>query len=260
MEHSKIRIRLDDIYSKYNRRELVDPDPLMFLYNYDAKIDKEIIGLVASSLAYGRVAQILKSVKKVTTILGPSPSEYLLKVDRTTLQKELKDFKHRFTNGEEMAAFLWAIKNLIKTFGSIEDCFMAGYTASNKDMLKAIRSFTDKIRNFYDTNNSLMPDANKSSACKRLNLFLKWMVRRDDVDPGCWTKLKASELIIPLDTHMFRFGTCAGFTKRKNADMLAATEITNGFKKIHPSDPTKYDFAITRFGIRSDMCWKDLGI
>lgn len=255
-----LKDRLEEIYLKYNKRELVDPDPLVFLYNYKKTADKELVGLIASSLAYGRVAQILKSVKTVLDIMGKEPSKYISSNDKDTFLKTFKNFKHRFTDGREMAMFLWGIKNIIKEYDSIENCFKTGHNNKNQNILPALKFFSNEIRKYIgDKKNSLLPDANKNSACKRINLYLKWMIRKDDVDPGCWSNLDPSLLIIPLDTHMYRFGTCAGWTKRKNADMQTAIEITNGFKKISPQDPAKYDFAITRFGIRSDMYWKDLG-
>ena len=105
---------------------------------------------------------------------------------------------------------------------------------------------------------SLLPDPSRGSAVKRLNLYLRWMVRKDDVDPGGWEDVPASKLIVPLDTHMYHFGQCYGFTCRKSADLKTAIEITRGFRQLNPEDPVKYDFAITRFGIRNELCWDDL--
>lgn len=255
-----LKDKLEEIYLKYNKRELVDPDPLVFVYDYKKKEDKELVGLIASSLAYGRVAQILKSVRIVLDVMGSSPSKYIKISDKEQFKKDFKDFKHRFTDGKEMASFLFGIKDIIDRYGSIENCFLKGHKSSDADISPALKFFSQEMRRSMGKGpNSLLPDAEKSSACKRVNLYLKWMVRKDDVDPGCWSKIDPSKLIIPLDTHMYHFGTCAGWTKRKNADMRTALEITQGFKEIAPKDPAKYDFAITRFGIRSDMCWKELG-
>ena len=255
-----LKDRLEEIYIKYNKRELVDPDPLVFLYNYKNNLDKEIVGLTASALAYGRVAQILKSVKIVLDIMGKEPSKYIRDVEKQELIKTFKNFKHRFTDGKDMSLFLWGIKNVLIEYGSIENCFTKHHKNSEQNIIPALKFFSDEMQKLTgQKKNTLLPDANKNSACKRINLFLKWMVRKDDVDPGCWTKIAPDKLIIPLDTHMYKFGTCAGWTKRKSADMKTALEITEGFKKIAPNDPTKYDFAITRFGIRNDMYWKDLG-
>ncbi len=101
----------------------------------------------------------------------------------------------------------------------------------------------------------LLPSPGKGSACKRLNLFLRWMVRSDDVDPGGWSGVDAGKLIVPLDTHMHRMGLEVGLTRRKQADMQAALEVTRAFRTIAPEDPVRYDFALTRLGIHDiSMC------
>ena len=105
-----------------------------------------------------------------------------------------------------------------------------------------------------------MPDPSKGSACKRLALYLRWMVRNDEVDPGGWKMVDPSALLIPLDTHMFNICTTLGLCSRKAADGRSAIEITEAFKKVCPEDPVRYDFALTRFGIRSDMKLEDLFI
>ncbi len=255
-----LKKKLEDIYSKYNKRELVDPDPLVFLYNYKEQKNIELVGLIASSLAYGRVAQIIKSVNNVLSKMGKNPYEYLINSDKKSLEDEFIKFKHRFTTGEELVSFLIATKSILKNYGSIQNSFLEKYKTSDPNIIPSLKFFSNEMKKIMGkTSNSLLPDPEKNSACKRINLYLKWMIRKDDVDLGVWNKIGTDKLIIPLDTHMYRFGSCAKWTKRKNADMRTAIEITEGFRKISPKDPTKYDFAITRFGIRSDMCWKELG-
>jgi uncharacterized protein (TIGR02757 family) len=250
---------LDLIYQKYNKRELVDPDPLMFLYDYKRPEDREIVGLISATLAYGRVAQILKSIKAVLHPLGKNPHSYLLGTSKKEINAALKGFKHRFTTDEEMAGLLIGIKEIISKHGTLQDLFYDDMNPKDENILPALGSFVRQIKKAGSIKKStLLSDPQMGSACKRLNLFLRWMVRSDIVDPGGWTKIPAGKLIVPLDTHMYRFGKCYGFTKRKAADMNTAIEITNGFRKFEPSDPVKYDFAITRFGIHPDMCWDDL--
>ena len=116
---------LNRLYRKYNRRRYVHPDPVEFLYRFDAPGDREIVGLVASSLAYGRVAQIHASVETVLEILGPSPGRYLARTDRTALNRELNGFVHRFARGRHLAGLLTGAKAAIRRFGSLECCFMA---------------------------------------------------------------------------------------------------------------------------------------
>ena len=250
---------LDLIYSKYNRRELVDPDPLVFLYNYKKPEDRELVGLVASSLAYGRVAQILKSVNIILKFLGPSPHQFIIDTPKKDIVAGIKGFKHRFTTDEEMSGFLIGIKESVSEYGTLQNLFYEFSSKQDENILPALSKFIQKIKASGNIKkSSLLSDPQMGSACKRLNLFLRWMVRHDVVDPGGWDRISTEKLIIPLDTHMYHFGKCYGLTKRNAADMKTAIEITNGFKKFDSMDPTKYDFSITRFGIRSDMCWDNL--
>ncbi len=257
--HKISKQKLETVYKRYNKRELVDPDPLVFLYDYNNVKDREIVGLIAATLAYGRVAQILKNVKKVLTVLGSSPTSYLSNNEPVQIERDLKGFKHRFTTDHEMTALLVAIKKAIKKYGSLEELFLHSYRKDHENIIPALAGFVNELKSLGGIKkSSLLSDPTMESACKRLNLYLRWMVRCDKVDPGGWSSVPPSKLLIPLDTHMFKFGKCYSFTSRKNAGLKTVVEITAGFKKIAPQDPTKYDFAITRFGIRSDMCWQQL--
>ncbi|MBW2648659.1 MAG: TIGR02757 family protein [Deltaproteobacteria bacterium] len=244
---------LEHLYGKYNRRAFVHPDPLEFLYDYENLRDREIAGLIASSLAYGRVSQILKSVSNVLEKMMPSPSRFIEESSMKSLLRTFSSFKHRFTTGEEIAAMLFGMKNVIMKYSSLHACFKTGFTNNGESVLPAITEFAKELSSGFDCrSNSLLPLPAKGSACKRLNLFLRWMVRRDDVDPGGWDDIPPSKLVIPLDTHMHRICLALGFTKRKQADMKTALEITRSFQVIAPHDPVRYDFALTRLGIRKD--------
>ncbi|MBN1593761.1 MAG: TIGR02757 family protein [Candidatus Coatesbacteria bacterium] len=247
---------LEQLYEKYNRREYVHPDPIEFLYYFDTVGDREIVGLIASSLAYGRVVQILRSIKMVLDKIGPSPREFLLNVSEEELRRRLLRFKHRFTTGEEMVEMLLSAKSLIERHGSLHECFTSGLNDKETTVLQALERFSDKLisRNGdrEGAKNSLIPSPGLGSACKRINLFLRWMVREDEVDPGGWDGVPKSKLMIPLDTHMHRIGLALGLTGKKCADGRCAAEITEAFRKIEPDDPARYDFALTRLGIRPD--------
>lgn len=251
---------LEKIYSTYNRYEFIHPDPLEFLHGYKLAEDREIVGIIASSLAYGRVAQILNSVNFVLKQMGPSPREYIESATRKKLEAAFSGFKHRFTTGREMTDFLLGISRIIHDHGSLYRCFSGHYAAHEADIPKALGSFVKEIKSYTETGyNSLLPCPEKKSACKRLHLFLRWMVREDEVDVGGWTGIHPSKLVVPLDTHMHRIGMLLGLTERKQADMRTALEITQAFSMIIPDDPVKYDFALTRFGIRDDLDLSLLG-
>jgi uncharacterized protein (TIGR02757 family) len=241
---------LEKIYSKYNRREFVHPDPLEFLYQYNGKRDREIVALIASSLAYGRVQQILRSVTKVLTAMGP-PAEFVGTVSEPETSRLFRRFKHRFTTGAEIAALLSGIGRILDRYGSLNECFVFLSNAEDETVLPALTSFAQALQGACDSKcETLIPNPQKGSACKRLNLFLRWMVRKDDVDPGGWNRISTQKLIVPLDTHMHRIALKYGLTERKAADLRAALEVTRAFARFSPEDPVRYDFALTRPGIQ----------
>ncbi|MDQ1329805.1 MAG: hypothetical protein QG578_67 [Thermodesulfobacteriota bacterium] len=249
-----IKKNLDKLYLKYNKREYVHPDPLEFLYSYRDIRDREIAGLIASSLAYGRVARILTSVSSVLDKMGSSPYSFIRNSTLSSLGKTCGGFRHRFAGDENLTALLTGLKRVLEEYGSLHACFLKGVGKKDETVLKGLDFFTGKIiSGCCGKPGHLIPLVTKGSACKRLNLYLRWMVRKDDVDPGGWDKIPPSMLIIPLDVHMHRISRLIGFTDRKQADLRTALEITSCFRKLAPDDPVKYDFALTRFGIRADM-------
>lgn len=250
MIHKISKAHLENLYNKYNHREFVHPDPIEFLYDYENLYDREIVGLIASSLAYGRVEQILKSVNLVLKRM-PAPSAFLQCSSFESLRRVFSDFKHRFTTGQDLAAMLFGVKHIIEKYGSLYACFTGKLEEEHDSVLPALFAF---IRELYfgnesTTPNTLIPLPTRGSACKRLNLFLRWMVRQDEVDPGGWSKVPAFKLIVPLDTHLHRICLSLNLTKRKQANMQTACEITSAFKAMTPEDPLRYDFVLTRLGI-----------
>jgi uncharacterized protein (TIGR02757 family) len=244
--------RLETLYRKYNRREFVHPDPLEFLYPYEELREREIVAFVASSLAYGKVAQILKSVSFVLERMTPSPSAFLKRASLETLQQTFSGFKHRFTTGQQLACLLFGVKQILKAYGSLHACFINGLN-NNDTVFPALARFAGELALCADTDLApLVPAPERGSACKRLNLFLRWMVRQDEVDPGGWEDVPASKLIVPVDTHMYRICLLLGLTTRKQADIRTAIEITDAFRAMAPEDPVRYDFSLTRLGIRDD--------
>jgi uncharacterized protein (TIGR02757 family) len=252
--------KLESLYDEYNKFCYIHPDPLEFLYNYDDVQDKEIAGLIASSLAYGNVKQILKSVSIVLNKMGSSPYCYISANDKGNYINDFQGFKHRFTTCKDLVSFLSGIKEVLREYTSLQNCFNHCITSSNSNFINAISLFTEIFNKYYDNSRSfLLPSPKNGSACKRLMLYLRWMIRKDDVDPGCWNDtISPSKLIIPLDTHMFNISKQFGFTTRKTADFKTAIEITNTFAAVNPIDPVKYDFSLTRFGIRDELAYSDI--
>ncbi len=244
---------LEELYSKYNRREYVHPDPLEFLYEYPDPADREIVGLIASSLAYGSVRQILKTVRIVLDRIE-TPSEFLRNASKSKLERTFSDFKYRFTTGEELAALLIGTGRVIKKHGSLQKCFVKGSSDDDVNILPGLCFLVDEIESEAGHQlGHLLPHPSRKSACKRLNLYLRWMVREDDVDPGGWYTVPPGRLLVPIDVHMYRICLALGLTGRKSADLQTAIEVTGEFRKVSPDDPVKYDFALTRLGIRDEL-------
>jgi uncharacterized protein (TIGR02757 family) len=237
---------LENLYKKYNKRRFVHPDPLEFLYNYSSLKDREVCGLIASSLAYGRVENILKSVGYVLKTIGRPAN--LKDITDNRLSRLFSDFKYRFTTSKDLILFLSAIRTLLRRNGSLYHCFLDGYRKQEESIYPSLLSFMKKMYNITGKN-SLIPIPEAGSPFKRINLFLRWMVRKDNVDPGGWDEIEKSKIIVPLDIHLYRFAKSYEFTARKQADIKTAIEITNCFKVLCPSDPVRYDFVITRLGM-----------
>jgi len=248
------RTVLDQIYDRYHRRCFVHPDPLEFLYRYPDLRDREIVGLIASCLAYGKVIQILRSVASVLERMQPAPYFFIRKASPREIRGAFSGFRHRFTDEQDLCAMLIAVKSAVEEYGSLHRCFLAGMREEDETILPALTAFVRALSSESSgCSGGFLPSPSKRSACKRLNLFLRWMVRHDDVDPGGWDDVPASKLVIPLDTHMHRMGLALRLTNRKQADLHTALEITNAFREVAPHDPVKYDFALTRLGIRDGL-------
>jgi uncharacterized protein (TIGR02757 family) len=252
----RLKKALDAHYRLWNRRCYVHPDPLEFLYTAGDPADQEIVGLVAASLAYGRVSQILASVRRVLAAMGADgaagggPRAFLEKTPAEGIARIFEGFSHRFTTGRELSALLVGIKRALADHGTLESLFAAGMGKKDETVVPALARFVGEIRSYAaNVLPSLLPSPADGSACKRLNLFLRWMARRDAVDPGPWTSVPASRLVVPLDTHMFRIARTLGLTSRRQSDLKCALEITRGFGQMRPDDPVRYDFSLTRLAL-----------
>ncbi|MFA6434518.1 MAG: TIGR02757 family protein [Elusimicrobiales bacterium] len=240
---------LEAVYARFNKREFIHPDPLEFVYRYETAGDREAAGFIAAALAYGNVTQILKSVEKVLAPMGAAPVRWLLKSTPGEIAGAFSSFKHRFTTGRELAVFLINMKTALKKHRTLESFFLKHYRPAEETLAGAIYTFVNDF-NRSACAPTLTPCPEKKSSFKRLNLFLRWMVRRDAVDPGVWKEIPPSRLIIPLDTHMFQTAKKMGLTARSDTSMKTALEITAAFRKVSPLDPVRYDFCLTREGIR----------
>ena len=244
------RTALERLYLKYNDRRFIPSDPVEFVHRYDGLRDREIVALIASSLAFGNVKQIRASVGRALEILGSGPADRVAAASPSDLAHDFREFRHRWITGADIASLLAGARSAIEEYGSLEELFCAKLDPGDSDVVPAAGRFA---RTMLDMSGGyrqcLLPSPETGSACKRLNLFLRWMVRSDAVDPGGWSAVSPAMLIVPLDTHIHRIAMRNGLTKRHAADLRTAREVTEAFGAISPDDPVKYDFALTRLGI-----------
>jgi uncharacterized protein (TIGR02757 family) len=220
----------------------------------------EIAAFLASALAYGRVQQIEKSLAGLFGRMGNSPSEFVSNFDGKQREK-LKSFKHRFTSGDCLSDLLTLLMKIMLENGSIENFFRLGYRKTDRNIIPALSNFCDSLLNMHAGSRNgqpnhglkyLLASPTRGSACKRLNLFLRWMIRDDDVDTGLWKSIDKAKLIVPVDVHMGRLCRILEFHSAKTVSLSTALKITDSFSQIEPVDPVKYDFALSRIGIVED--------
>lgn len=247
-----LKDKLDYLYRTYNKRSYVDPDPLMFLYDYQRPEDREIAGFIAASFAYGRVEMILTTVRQILDRMGRHPVEYVSNGTKERFENDFDGFYYRFAKQGDLVALLSGLGETVRTYGTLQDCFIKGMDQRDDTVLSGLTYLSRAIRGDQRLDH-LLADPGKKSACKRSFLFLRWMVRKDEVDPGGWDRVSPSGLIVPLDRHMYTSGMILGFTRRKSPDLKTARQITARFQKICPEDPVRYDFCLTRLGIQRDL-------
>jgi uncharacterized protein (TIGR02757 family) len=242
----------EDLHKIYNADNLAYGDPVCTLYEYDNLSDREVAGFIASSLAFGKAEQIVINAKKITQKMK-NPYEYLTNCTTNDLKRDFSNFVYRYVKGEELIDFLYGLKNVIQKFKSIENA-ISNFN-SNETVFEGYKFFYENINKLKlhpNKKNYLIVNPLNQSACKRLNLFLRWMVRKDAIDPGGYNKISKKQLFIPLDLHMMRFSAKAGITFTKSANKKNCILLTDWFKSFIPKDPVKYDFAITRMLMSSD--------
>jgi len=253
----KLKKIFEGLYNRYNHRNLIAPDPLQFVYQYNSPPDKEIVAFLSAALAYGRVEQIEKSLSNLFARMGKSPYAFVQGFDKAKRER-LNGFKHRFTTGEDIADLLALLKKILSRYGSIQSFFVEGYNPNDKNIIPALTKFCGSLWAMYSKDHNGQPSVGLKfllagpaggSACKRLNLFLRWMVRKDDVDVGLWKSIDKAKLIVPVDVHIGRLCRILGFYNHKTISLASALKITESFAQIEPADPVKFDFALSRIGI-----------
>jgi uncharacterized protein (TIGR02757 family) len=258
MTSARLRDLLERLYQARNRPESIGPDPLGFVRAFSDRADVEVAGVVASALAYGRVAQIQSTLRRVFAIVE-RPAVYVARRS-AEIARDFAGFKHRFNDGSDLTELLVAIGRARDAHGSLLAAFARHDVPGSGTLLPALTGFVQELAGLADRDpRFLLARPERGGACKRWHLFLRWMVRSDAVDPGPWSELGAARLLVPLDTHLFRTGRWLGFTARRSADLRAALEITAGFRGLAPADPVRYDFSIARAAMDGDLAAFGIG-
>ena len=224
-----------------------------------------VVGFLAASMAYGRVGQINATLDRILDVMDHKPARFVARFDPSRHAGRFDSIRHRFHTGRDIAALVYAIRQMVDGWGSIENFFVSGTPDTSIDMGSRIERFSENALNL-DYAHFLTPDGELStgvrftfprpsggSACKRLNMFLRWVVRPDDgLDLGVWPEVSTRGLIIPLDTHSARVSRALGFTRRATTDWRTAEEVTAALRRYDPDDPVRYDFALCHVSMSGD--------
>ena len=256
---ARLRAALDRLYAEYNRVESA-ADPIHIVRRYPDLADREIVALCTAALAFGRVRSVLSSVEALLALMGPSPSRFIAAFDPVAGRRRLQGLGHRWVRDLDIVALLWLIHQMLDRRGSIERFFADGAGVDEGRVDDALESFCARVlrldmRAAYGRVprapgvRYFFPRPSGGSACKRLNLFLRWMVRRDAIDPGGWSCLAPAALVVPLDTHVIRVGRCLRLTRYRSPGWRMAAEITASLRALDAEDPVKYDFALCHLGM-----------
>ncbi len=253
---------LDLLYATYDLTYL-PTSALKFPRRYQRPEDIEAVGFIASCFAYGRVEGFTPPIDGLLAALGPHPYQFVLHFDPPRDAARLHAFSYRFNTAQDAACLLWILRQALERHGSLGALYLSGYSDRHEDTGAALTTFIDQLwqldpRPVYPRGRPsfgmrhLLPSPRRGGACKRLHLFLRWMVRRDHIDFGLWPDLKPANLIIPLDTHVAQVSRQLGLTRRKSPGLAMALDITQNLKRFDAADPIKYDFALCRLGMLGD--------
>lgn len=254
-----IKQKLNFHYKAFDKSQ-ISPDPLQFLHLFNDEKDIEAIGFIASVFAYGNVKQIINTLDKILIVANANPYYFILNLNKKHNQIKLKGLKHRFYTGDDILNLFSSLHTLYKSEGTLKNIFLKNYNPGDKNIKEGLSGFSKRFIDEIKKNSKskkvsqgvrfMFPLPELGSACKRMNLFLRWMIRKDDLDFGLWSEISPDKLIIPVDTHIARICKKLKLTNYKNVSWKMAEEITENLKKFDPVDPVKYDFAICHIGMR----------
>lgn len=249
---NEIKEILESIYQSYHKKEYICKDPIYFPHQYNNPIDQEIVGFISAMFAFGKVSSFMKKIDLLLSRLGEKPSEAIASLNDFECEGTAKGIIHRFVNEKEVSSMLQGLRDILKTKGSLKYCFLDGFS-KGMDVFEGLRTLTLPFTTYQKNKAFLIIPPKPSSPSKRLNMFLRWMVRKDDIDLGLWHEIPKSKLIMPIDVHVSRIARTLGLlpTKRSSVNWRDAVELTNKILVFEPDDPLKFDFALSHFGMEN---------
>lgn len=257
---ARLRGPLEELYHAFDHVESAT-DPIHIVRRFQAADDREVVGFCAAALAFGRVASVLQSIEALLAVMGPHPAAFVRSFTPARHLSRIEPLVHRWIRGRDLVALLIILRRMLRESGSIEAFFAAGDDPSAPDIGPGLSAFSSRalatdLREAYGTRMParagvayFFPRPSGGSACKRLNLFMRWMVRRDEIDLGVWTTVSPARLIVPLDTHVIRVGRCLRLTRHVSPGWKMAAEITASLRTIDPTDPVRFDFSLCHLGM-----------
>ena len=252
---ARLRAPLERLYREFDWSARIDRDAIRFPRRYVDPADREVVALLTACLAYGRVDLFGPWIDWVLARMGPSPHRFVLGFDPEKDGKRFEGFHYRFNRPRDLAAFCLACQRILLQHGSLRQYFASGYSEEDPDVGPALERFArgflnQDLRPIFPRGRlsrgyrHLFPLPSRGGPCKRLHLFLRWMVRREPPDFGLWPEISPAKLLIPVDTHVENMSRAVGLTRRKSRNWRMATEITGRLRALDPADPVKYDFAL----------------
>ena len=256
----ELKPALDRLYVEFDRGARLS-DPIERVRPFANPADAEIVAFFAAGLAFGRVASILASIDGLLTVMGPSPATFVRGFHPGRDSVRLEHLGHRWTRGRDLAGVLWILKHILLSAGSLEQFFLDGDDPTAPDIEPGLESFCLRAKAIdlapvygrvpaRPGAHGFLAQPSSGSACKRLNLFLRWMVRRDGIDLGVWTRVSPARLIVPLDVHVIRVARCLRLTRYLSPGWRMAADITTSLRAMDPADPVRYDFALCHVGMQ----------
>jgi uncharacterized protein (TIGR02757 family) len=257
-----LREPLERLYREFDYQGRVAADAIQYPLRYPDPRDREIVALLTACLAYGRVDLFGRALEHVLGVMR-SPHAFVRDFDPAASADAFRGFVYRFNRPRDMVAFCVAARDVLVRHGSLERCFVAGDPDPGGPIRPALEAFVesflaaDLARVFPGGRLSrgyrhLFPRPSAGGPCKRLHLFLRWMVRREPPDLGLWTSVSPSRLLIPVDTHVENMSRAIGLTRRRSRTWRMAEEITGRLAAVDPVDPVKYDFALCHTRMSGD--------